>query len=814
MRQFLLTALFPVSGACRPLKISSSRLCKVPHCLRMSAFALLALGGVSAHAATYTYDAGASSFPGTLWSNAQNWTGDTLPTFNNQADLVFNTDIKVSGMRIGAAKTVRSMSFGDSLTGGSVATTTIIVQTVLDDGTSASALTLQANTGNATVTQSSGFQGSLLRLGTSGKGNVVLGSSLDLYTHSASKPVQFDSIVSGGGALNKYGVGVAQLYRNNTFSGGINILEGTIEAYSSNASLSTGAVTLGGVSSLNNATLSIGNSVTIANAITVNSGSGTRTISNMAAQAGNATLSGNITLNKDATFAITQNVVSTHDRLTASGTITGTGGMVKTGTGILILSASNNYSGATDIQGGKLYLGTAGRLGSGAVTISSGANLDFGTGSGQTNIVANNISGTGEIMQSTAGTDTRITGDITSTGGLTINAGTVRIGNGTTTGSYNGAATVASGAVLAFARENAYIHGGTISGAGGVTKVNAGDATLNASNSYTGPTTLFTGALVAGHANAFGSTGDIIFRPDGGNSGTIRYTAASAGTDWASRIKNSGGTIRLDTDTNNVTLAGVIDSSNTNGLVKSGAGILTLGGANAYTGATTIGGGTLLVATSGSIASSSATVNSGGLLKVNGTAGAITVNSGGSLSGSGTNGLVTLNRGSLLNPGNSPGTLTAASAIILGGSTYNWEISALTGTPGTTWDLLSVTGLLNMSDVTSTNKWNLVVTGDGFTGWTGTSEYSYVFAQAASVSGFSPTVGTDVTSLFNITASGITSLPNKDFNPNGDFKVVVGSANGLTTLNLMAIPEPSSGSMLGLGLAGLVVTRLLRRKSS
>jgi hypothetical protein len=117
-----------------------------------------------------------------------------------------------------------------------------------------------------------------------------------------------------------------------------------------------------------------------------------------------------------------------------------------------------------------------------------------------------------------------------------------------------------------------------------------------------------------------------------------------------------------------------------------------------------------------------------------------------------------------------------------------------------------------MNGVTSANKWNLVVTGDGFTGWTGTSEYSYVFAQAASVSGFSPTVGTDVTSLFNITASGITSLPNKDFNPNGDFKVVVGSANGLTTLNLMAIPEPSTGSMLGMGLAGLVVTRLLRRK--
>jgi hypothetical protein len=159
--------------------------------------------------------------------------------------------------------------------------------------------------------------------------------------------------------------------------------------------------------------------------------------------------------------------------------------------------------------------------------------------------------------------------------------------------------------------------------------------------------------------------------------------------------------------------------------------------------------------------------------------------------------------------------LTAASATILGGSTYNWEISALTGTAGTTWDLFSVGGLLDMSGVTDSNKWNFVVTGDsGFTGWTDSSSYSYVFAQAASVSGFSSAVGTDVTSLFNITTSGIASKPNASFNANGDFKVLVGSANGFTTLNLMAVPEPSTGSMMGLGLAGLVATRLLRRKKS
>jgi autotransporter-associated beta strand protein len=264
-----------------------------------------------------------------------------------------------------------------------------------------------------------------------------------------------------------------------------------------------------------------------------------------------------------------------------------------------------------------------------------------------------------------------------------------------------------------------------------------------------------------------------------------------------------------------ITLSGQLTGSVSKNLTKSGAGTLKFTAAGStYTGTNTVSAGTLLVDTGASVTNSKSVVN-GGLLQVNGSVGAVTVNNSGSLGGSGSVGELTLNSGGALNPGNSPGTLTASEAIILGGSTYNWQITSLTGTAGTNWDLLSVTGLLNMTGVTSSSKWNLVITADsGFAGWTGTSEYSYVFAQAANVSGFSATVGTDVTSLFNITASGITSLPNSSYNSNGDFKVEVGSAGGLTTLKLMAVPEPSTGSLLGFGLAGLVVTRLLRRKQS
>jgi len=364
------------------------------------------------------------------------------------------------------------------------------------------------------------------------------------------------------------------------------------------------------------------------------------------------------------------------------------------------------------------------------------------------------------------------------------------------------------------------------------------------------------------------------------------YITLSSGTAGSKKLDNQSanlnvrfnGNIDIGSSTNNaVTFTGAgnfrVDGAVTNGsstgvrgLTKTGAGTLTLAGAgNNYNGATTVDVGTLLltnsatltgstaltVSTSNTVSSSSSTrtaaatlnvasgssllsgstttVYSGGNLIMNGTAGSVIVETNGWVGGSGTfSGAVTLKSGSLLNPGNSPGTLNANSAIVLGNSTYNWQISnsGVGTTAGTDWDLLNVTTLLNMSAITGTgtDKWNLVVTADGaFTGWTNNnSPYEYIFAQAANLSlasGFSTLAGTDVTSLFNITTSGITSLPNASFNPNGDFKVMVGTgtdANGgsITTLSLMAVPEPSTGSMLGLGFAGLVVTRLLRRKIS
>jgi hypothetical protein len=198
---------------------------------------------------------------------------------------------------------------------------------------------------------------------------------------------------------------------------------------------------------------------------------------------------------------------------------------------------------------------------------------------------------------------------------------------------------------------------------------------------------------------------------------------------------------------------------------------------------------------------------------VNGTAGNVVVENNGLLGGSGTNnGVVTLMRGSLLNPGNSPGTLTAADSIWNSGSTYNWEIDqASDGTAGVNWDVFNVTGDLDLSALSSTAQMNLVLNSlPSMVDFSATSQYSWVIAQAGSFTGTGLTDGANVTELFNINATAF----NGGVGPANGWRVEVGTSGSLTTLNLMAVPEPSTGSMFGLGLAGLVITRLLRRKSS
>jgi autotransporter-associated beta strand protein len=347
---------------------------------------------------------------------------------------------------------------------------------------------------------------------------------------------------------------------------------------------------------------------------------------------------------------------------------------------------------------------------------------------------------------------------------------------------------------------------------------------IDAASTYTGGTILDAGTIALGSATALG-TGNLTINGGGiasiSSARTIANNITANGDFKLGGLNQSltlNGTLGLGGGTRTISLG---NSATVNGVISNGglsvfgdgtANIRTMTIANAnntYTGATTVSGANIVV--SGSIASSSGTtVGNLGSLTVNGAASGVTVNSGGSLLGSGTVGNVTLNSGSFLKPGNSPGNLTATSSVWNSGATYEWQITSLTGTAGTDWDLFTVSGALNLNNLSSSAKFNLTLdSGGALAGFSDTADYSWTFAKAASITGITTTAGTDITSLFNIASGNF----NGGVGPTNGFKVLVGeTTGGYTSLNI--VPEPSTPALMGLGMVALLAVRSMRRRLS
>jgi len=469
------------------------------------------------------------------------------------------------------------------------------------------------------------------------------------------------------------------------------------------------------------------------------------------------------------------------------------------------ISSPNKFTGGTTLTQGNLLLGNNTALGTGSLALNGGKISSSSTGS---QIPANNTIIGGNVTL----------GDAVNNGKLTF-SGTMGLG----------------GATRTLTTDSSVEFSGVVSN-GGITKQGASTLTfLGASaNTYTGTTTVNHGTLVLAKTAGVNAIAGGLTIGDGTNSDTVNLGASDQITDTVvvnmigtaigqrgnfqllgfnetigglsggGQVQNASSTAD-SVLTLNVANATTQTSSavlrNTGGsttgslsIVKTGGGTQILGGNMTYTGVTSINEGTLAV--------------TGSLLNT----GTVLVNNGGSLSGSGSVGAVTLASGSVLRPGNSPGTLTAASSIWQGGSTYSWEIDNATGLAGTNWDVFSVTGALDMSALSSSAQMNLVLNSLSLANFDTSSTYTWVIAKAGSFTGYAGD-NTNLTDLFKIdTANFNGGLPANL--PTGGFQVVTGTDGSLRTLNLMAIPEPSTGILLAFGTGGLVLTRLLRRKQS
>ncbi|NBO42217.1 MAG: hypothetical protein EBU92_12025, partial [Betaproteobacteria bacterium] len=481
--------------------------------------------------------------------------------------------------------------------------------------------------------------------------------------------------------------------------------------YLNGANTYSGGTTVNGVAGrTNNVTLGLGNNDALGTGSLTFSGGGTNIIRAVTLSTAdqNRTITNNIAINSGVTVSVDTitnlvtfgtGVAVTNDvsvNMVLNGNISGAGSLTKTNANILTLGGANTYAGGTTVSGGTL-IGTTESL---QGTITNNAAVTFNqSSSGSYNGV---ISGSGLLSKTGSGTVT-LGGNNTYSGGTIVSAGTL-IG---TTASLQG--TITNNAAVTFNQSSSGSYNGVMSGTGLLNKSDVGTVTLAGNNTFTGGTKVIGGTLALSGSGSLGAlNGAVSIEAGTIDLGGMARTNGAFTLD-AGTLRNGTFTASSYALTNAGTVSAVLAGSGA--LTKSGAGTATLSRTNTYSGATTVSQGTLLVDTTGSIASSSATVN-GGLLNVNGTAGSVTVNDGGSLGGSGSVGELSLNRGGLLNPGNSPGTLTAAQAIVMGGSTYNWQISnsGAGTTAGTDWDLFSVGGLLNMSNVTDANKWNLVVT--------------------------------------------------------------------------------------------------------
>jgi autotransporter-associated beta strand protein len=479
------------------------------------------------------------------------------------------------------------------------------------------------------------------------------------------------------------------------------------------------------------------------------------TIGGLIVSAGNVTISrsgsGTLALASASAFD-----VATGASLTVSAGFSGAFALSKTSTGTLTLSGANSYTGITTVSAGVLNIQNASALGttSGGTSVTAGAALEL-QGSiaiaGEALTINSTGVSTGGALRSISGTNSwsgaitlgsasRINSDsgtLTLSGGITGTGLALTIGGaGNTTINTSGVNTGASGALI---------------------KDGAGTLTINASGNYTGSTSINAGTLVMGNASALG-TGTISF--GGGTLGLFNTT------DLSSRFSTAASQqYKIDTNSQSATFATALNSSGAT-LAKSGGGTLTLSNTNTYSGATTISAGILNL--TGSIASSTVSVASGGTLAGSGTAsGAVTLSSGGHIS-----------PGSSL-VSNSVGTLSLGSLTWAAGGVMDFNL----GSTSASADKVSVTGAITKS---------------------GSGTFSFDFGSSAAGVGQTYTVAS--------AGSWIGwGAPNTDFSFNSS-TITGGSfafnGNNLEFAVTSAIPEPSTyAALAGLGALGLAMYR-------
>ena len=707
--------------------------------------------------------------------------------------------------------------------------------------------------------------------------SLVLSSASTEVSFNRSDDITYAGNISGSGIVNKRGSGRTTFSGSNTFTGGLNITSGVLEVASS-APLGAGSVLLSGGTLASTASFSVSRALNLATfpagsgTIDVLSGTtltwtGTASGSGSLVKAGDGTL----ILSGSNTYGGTTTVSSGILKLGSAGAIpsgsqlivlsgasvdyngfvpalggltaspsgvetltvplSGNGTITMNGTGTLVLSSANTNTGGVVINSGTIKLGVdnalptptsvslvassfldldghdatfSGITGSGTVLL-GGANLTLALTSMTT--FGGSIAEAGNVTKS-GSFNLYLTGDNIFTGTFTSMGGLVHVGMGGLTGSLTSDVVLSTpSSELVFNRYDDVTYGGSISGSGAVNQFGSGVLTLTGNNTFTGGLDITSGTVSVSSASALGGGTVLISR------GTLSTTGSFSTVrqlNLATYPANHG-TVDVATGTTLGWSGNVIGGGR---LIKTGGGMLSLSGANIFSGSTSIQAGTLESLSSSALGTGSVEVDAGGMLRASSTTtNAVTVLSGGIIEGAGGVGALGINSGGNLSPGVTIGILSAASLAPKGGSSLTWQVRDVGAGLGVGFDGVNVSGATDFSQAGRVGgKITLKVvslSGNSSVGiptsFSKSSRYSFNIIDSGS---FTFGSNANLSDIFNIDVS--------------DFRYDDGSLSsaslwnleydaGSTMVTLTAVPEPSTYA-LGLSALGLLATYFKRRR--
>ena len=484
-----------------------------------------------------------------------------------------NEAINVAGSGVGGAGAIHNTSGSNTLSG--TITETGATTFAADTGTT---LTLSGNlTGTNTNTTFKGPGNITANQITTGSGKVTIDNANVTYSGgSANTYTSTTTLNSGTLTLNKT-AGVDAIG-----TGGLIINASTVTLNQNNQINDAASVTLNGSGTLN----LNNNTETIAQ---LNSASATTTV---ALGTGNITVGAPSVVNSNYAGQITGGASSSFN---------------VDGDGTVYLSGNNTgFSGTTNVLDGSLNISTYNEvLGSGAINVSDGGNLQLQGGLNIDNTITINGQGTAAngALENYNGSNT-VSGSVVLGSAARINsaAGTLTV-SGNLTGSGNALTVGGAG--------NTLFSGVIGTGSGTLTKTGSGTVTLSGANTYTGATTVSQGTLVARNDTALGT---IAGGTSVADAATLRLeNNISIGMETLT-VTGSG---RLLNASGENTYGGLIQGT---GNVEVSGGRLTLTKTNTYTGDTTVASGTTLELQADDAlgGGGTTTVQSGGTLALSG----------------------------------------------------------------------------------------------------------------------------------------------------------------------------------------------------